>query len=242
MSLKLSIYASLSAVVLSFGIAPVQADVDLPGYWTDQRGEVVRNGQGLCWRTQYWTPARATEACDPDLMPKPVAIVTPPQPVAPMPARAEPAPAPVAPIAVAPVVAPAIVPAPAPRREKVALSADALFTFGKADLRPTAMEKLDDLVGKLKGVDPESIHVTGHTDRLGSSAYNQRLSMQRAESIKSYLVSRGVAPSEIEVAGKGELESVTRPNECTGPKGPKLIACLQADRRVEIELVGTRLR
>ncbi len=249
MALRVSTFAALSAAVLAFGMVPAQASTDLPGYWTDQRGEVVKNGQGLCWRTQFWTRDRAIEACDPQLFPKQAAAPTPP-PVAPKPVRAEPAPAPApapvapapAPVAAAPVPAPVVAPAPAPRREKIAISADALFTFGKADLRPTAMEKLDDMIGKLKGVDPEIISITGHTDRLGSASYNQRLSLERAESIKSYLVSRGVAPSDIQVAGKGESESVLKPNECTGPKGPKLIACLQPDRRVEIELVGTRLR
>lgn len=241
MAFRISTFAAISAAVLSLGMIPVQVSAaDLPGYWTDQRGVVITNGQGLCWRTQYWTPERAIEACDPQLFPKQAAAPAP----APMPVRAEPAPAPVAPapIAAAPVPVPVAVPAPAPRRERIALSADALFTFGKAELRPTAMENLDELVGKLKGVDPESIQVTGHTDRLGSPAFNQRLSLQRAESIKSYLVARGVAPSDIQVDGKGERESVIKPNECTGPKGPKLIACLQADRRVDIELVGTRLR
>lgn len=239
MAFRISTFSAISAAVLSLGMIPVQVSAaDLPGYWTDQRGEVVTNGQGLCWRTQYWTPERAIEACDPDLMPKRAAAP------APMPVRAEPVPAPVAPapVAAAPVPAPVVAAVPAPRREKIALSADALFTFGKSELRPSAMENLDELVGKLKGVDPESIQVTGHTDRLGSPAFNQRLSLQRAESIKSYLVARGVASSDIQVEGKGERESVIKPNECTGPKGPKLIACLQADRRVDIELVGTRLR
>jgi len=243
MALKRLACFTLSAVAVSFGIVSAHAGTELPAYWTDSEGKVVRNGQDLCWRTNYWTPSTAIEACDPDIVRQRIAAATPPRPMAPVPAPVVPAPAPIAPVAVAPIAAPAVAaPAPALRREKIALSADTLFAFGRAALRPTAIEKLDELVGKLKGVDPESIQVTGHTDRLGSFAYNQRLSLQRAESIKTYLVAKGVAPSDIKVAGKGELESVTKRNECSGAKSPKLIACLQPDRRVDIELVGTRLR
>jgi OmpA-OmpF porin, OOP family len=228
--------AAVSAVALSLGVAATQANA-LPGYVTDQRGEVVKSAFGLCYHTRDWRPELAIEACDPDFVPKRVVVTTPPAPVRPAPAPI--VAAPVAPPVAVPVV---LAPPPAPRKEKVALSADTLFTFGKADLRPTAIDKLDGLVAKLKGVDPENIVVTGHTDRLGSPAYNNELSLRRAEAIKTYLVAKGVEPKEITLVSKGESEPVTKASECSGPKNPKLIACLQPDRRVEIELVGTRLR
>jgi len=86
------------------------------------------------------------------------------------------------------------------------------------------------------------ITVEGHTDRLGSPAYNQKLSLQRAESVKSYLVTPGgIDAAKISAVGKGESVPVTKPGECKGNKpSPKLIACLQPDRRVEVEVIGTR--
>ena len=85
------------------------------------------------------------------------------------------------------------------------------------------------------------ITVEGHTDRLGSVAYNQKLSVQRAEAVKSYLVTAGgVDPAKVSAVGKGKSQPVTGPNVCQGQKRTdKLIACLQPDRRVEVEVTGT---
>lgn len=76
----------------------------------------------------------------------------------------------------------------------------------------------------------------GHTDRLGSSLYNEKLSLQRAESVKGYLAQTGgIDPSKISTVGKGEMEPVTKPADCKGnAPTPALIACLQPDRRVEV--------
>ena len=186
-------------------------------------GVVVKNPFGLCWRTGYWTPAMATMECDPDLVPK----------------KAAPAPAPV--VAAAGARA-SRAPAPTPVAEKVTLSADTLFDFDKAVLRNEGKEKLDDLVGKLKAVDVQTIIDIGYTDRIGSKAYNLKLSKRRAETVKAYLVSKGVAADRILAEGKGKENPVTRPGQCKGHVSRKLIKCLQPDRRVEIEVIGTRTR
>ncbi|MHB8668736.1 MAG: OmpA family protein [Burkholderiales bacterium] len=185
-------------------------------------GVTVKDPFGLCWRTGYWTPAMATKECDPELVPKP----------------AEPAPAPV----VTPPPAPAPAPMPKPVSEKVTLSADTLFNFDKSDLRSDGKAKLDDLVDKLKAVDVQTIIDVGYTDRIGSKAYNLKLSERRAETVKAYLVSKGVPADRILAKGKGKADPVTRPGQCKGHVTRKLIACLQPDRRVEIEVIGTRTR
>lgn len=192
------------------------------GYLTDSSGQVVKNPFGLCWRTGYWTPAMATQECDPDLVPKKAA--------APAPVVRPPAPRPVAPVVRKPVT------------EKVTLSADTLFDFNKSTIRPSGAAALDDLVGKLKPIDLETIIAIGYTDRIGSKAYNLKLSARRAEAVKAYLVSKGVPAKRIYAEGKGKQNPVTRPGQCRGRKSAKVIKCLQPDRRVEIEVVGTRTR
>jgi OOP family OmpA-OmpF porin len=138
--------------------------------------------------------------------------------------------------------APVAAPPPAAQivRERVALDADALFDFDKAILRPKGRDSLDAFIGKFQGADLQTISVVGHTDRLGSNEYNQRLSEQRAAAVKDYLVAKGVDSSNVRAEGMGESQPVTQPDECVGGKSRKLIACLQPDRRVEVEVIGTR--
>lgn len=157
-----------------------------------------------------------------------------------------PAPAPIPaprapePVAAAPVyVAPPPAPLPAPR--KITLSTDSLFDFDKAIIKPEGKQHLDKFSADLRGALFELITVTGHTDRIGSHQYNRKLSTQRAEVGKAYLVETGIPASKIAARGKGEEEPVTKPGECKGEKASKqLIACLQPDRRVEVEVSGTR--
>jgi len=85
------------------------------------------------------------------------------------------------------------------------------------------------------------ITAVGHADRFGSEAYNQRLSEQRVAAVKTYLVGKGIDPNRIRTEGKGETQPVTKTAECAGASGAKLIACLQPDRRVEVEVVGSRI-
>lgn len=182
------------------------------GYLFDTRGVVAKSGFGLCWKTTRWTPAMAIAECDPELVKK-----------------AE------------PVKAAAPGPTPKPAAQKVTLAADALFDFDKAVLRSEGKTKLDDVTDKLKGMKLEVIIAVGHTDRVGSDKYNQKLSEKRAEAVKAYLVGKGVEPNRVYTEGKGEKQPVTG-DKCgkTEKKSKKLIECLQPDRRVEIEVIGTK--
>lgn len=216
-----------SAIVL-FAVslnASAQA-VNKSGYLQDTRGEVVKDAFNLCWRTGFWSPAMAIAECDPDLVPKPA-----PKPATPTP----PAPRPVAP---APKPKPKP-PAPRPVTEKVTMAADALFDFDKAVIKPDAKGKLDDLVGKVKGVNLEVVIAIGHADRIGSHKYNDKLSLRRADAVKAYLVSKGVPSNRIYTEGKGERQPV---KECKIKERKKLIECLAPNRRVEVEVVGTRVK
>jgi len=226
-----SILLAASAIALSALAMDVSAQiVDKSGYLQDTRGDIVKNPYGLCWRTGSWSPALAIAECDPDLVPK---AAPKPKPAAPTPAPA-PAPKPAAP---APKPKPAAI---SPASAKVTMSADALFDFNKSVIKPDAKSKLDDLVGKVKGVNLEVVIAIGHADRIGSDAYNNKLSMRRANSVKAYLVSKGIAANRIYTEGKGEKQPV---KDCPAMKDrKKLIECLQPNRRVEVEVVGTRAK
>jgi OmpA-OmpF porin, OOP family len=152
------------------------------------------------------------------------------------------APAPV-PVAAAPTPAPApapVVMAPVPQR--VSFSADTLFGFDKATVRPEGMTALDSFSNQLNGATYQSITVEGHTDRMGSTEYNQALSNQRASSVKDYLVTSGkLDPSKISAVGMSEGSPVTQAADCPDKLSRvQLITCLQPDRRVEVEVSGTR--
>ena len=214
-------------------VLDVKSAQPLP-YVIDARGVLARSGTGLCWRTGYWTKELAANTpvvggkfpagcyCDKDLLMadaalkdkcEPPAAVTPPPPVAPM---------------VKPVT------------DKITLAADALFDFNKATLRAEGKAKLDEVASKLGDFKLEAIIATGHADRFGSDAYNQKLSEKRANAVKSYLVGKGIDANRISAEGKGEQQPKTKPDECPGKKSKKVVACLQPDRRVDIEIIGTK--
>jgi OOP family OmpA-OmpF porin len=121
-------------------------------------------------------------------------------------------------------------------------SADSLFDFDKAVLKPAGQQDLDKFANAIRGAELDVITVTGHTDRIGSHAYNMKLSQRRAETVKAYLVSSaGLTADKIVAKGVNGAEPVTKPEDCAGKKASKaLIACLQPDRRVEAEVSGTR--
>lgn len=224
--LKVASLAGATLIVL--GAVTKDASAQSPGYLTDQRGAVVRDAFGLCWRTGFWSPAMATQECDADLMPKKAVPARPPAPRA---APAAPAPRAAPPAKRRPVV---------PVVDKITLSADTLFDFNKAVVRPDAGARLDELVKRLKGVSVDTIIVVGHADRIGSDSYNMKLSLRRADAVKAYLVSKGTPANRIYAEGKSKKQPVTKPGSCKGPKSPAVIRCLQPDRRVVIEVVGTR--
>ena len=127
--------------------------------------------------------------------------------------------------------APAPAPAQAPVASKVTYAADAFFDFDKSVLKPAGKAKLDDLVSKVKGINLEVIIAVGHTDSVGTDAYNQKLSVRRAEAVKAYLVTKGIEKNRIYTEGKGEKQPIA--DNATKEGRAK-------NRRVEIEVVGTR--
>ena len=180
--------------------------------WQNGTGELVwKNGTNeLCWRDANWTPATAAEGCDGALAQ--AAAATPAAPAA-------------TPAAPAPAAKPAVA------ASKVTYAADAFFDFDKSVLKPEGKAKLDDLVSKIKGVNLEVIIAVGHTDSVGSDAYNQKLSVRRAEAVKAYLVSKGIEKNRVYTEGKGEKQPVADNKTAEGRA---------KNRRVEIEVVGTR--
>ena len=202
--------------------------------WRNGNSELVwRNGNSeLCWRDNFWTPATAAVGCDGAIVaPRAVPVAAPAPAPAPAPAAA-PAPAPAAAPAPAPAAAPAPAPAPQPpAATKVTYAADAFFDFNKSVLKPEGKAKLDDLVGKVKGINLEVVIAVGHTDSVGSDAYNQALSVRRSEAVKAYLVSKGIEKNRVYTEGKGEKQPVAD-NKTTEGRAK--------NRRVEIEVVGTR--
>ena len=176
--------------------------------WQNGTGELVwKNGTNeLCWRDANWTPATAAAGCDGALVPA--------APVAAAPAAPAPAPVP-----------------PAVAASKVTFAADAFFDFDKYVLKPEGRAKLDDLVSKIKDVNLEVIIAVGHTDWIGTVAYNQKLSVRRAEAVKAYLVSKGIEKNRVYTEGKGKSQPIADNRTAEGRA---------KNRRVEIEVVGTR--
>jgi OOP family OmpA-OmpF porin len=192
--------------------------------WRDASGAPWRDGPGTeCWRNSSWTPATAYPGCDGAAKPPP-----PPAP-APAPRAAAPAAAP-APAPAAPAPAPAAA-APRPAAQKVTYAADTFFDFDKYVIKPEGKAKLDDLVAKTKGINLEVIIAVGHTDNIGSAAYNQALSERRANAVKEYLVSKGIEKNRVYTEGKGMKSPIASNSTAEGRA---------KNRRTEIEVVGTR--
>jgi OOP family OmpA-OmpF porin len=200
------------------------------------RGDVDLFTLGLIYRFGGPAAPAQTAAYTPYVSPAEPMAQAQAQPPAPAPAPLpppEPAPAVLAP----PISAPAPTPAP---WVKVKLEADSLFGFDQDSLQADGKKTLDQLIMSLQRVDIEAIEVTGHTDRLGRKAYNDKLSLRRAEAVKSYLVQTGgISASKINTTGMGATRPETSPSECQGTQASRaLITCLRADRRVEVEVSG----
>jgi OOP family OmpA-OmpF porin len=140
-------------------------------------------------------------------------------------------------------------PAPAPEPKavvivptKVTLSADSLFAFDKSTVSPDGKQQLDAFAVKLKTLDYEFVTVTGHTDRLGEHVYNVHLSERRAQVVGAYLIDvAGIPADKVLARGQNGSNPITQPGDCVGTKVTNvLIACLQPDRRVDLEVTGTR--
>jgi OOP family OmpA-OmpF porin len=225
---KHTLMAALAAT-LGLGVTLTHAQTAADRvYVIDSRNEVAMSGAGLCWRTGFWTPAAAANdpagcKCDKDLLPKDKCEPTSKAPSA---ATGATGATPAATVK--------------PSGEKITLSADALFDFDKATLRAEGKAKLDELAAKVKGIKLEVIIAVGHADRIGGDAYNQKLSEKRAAAVKEYLVGKGMEANRVYTEGKGNKQPVTKAGQCKGPKSKKVIECLQPDRRVDIEVIGTK--
>jgi len=200
---------SIAAMALASGPALAQT-VNVA---TDSQGVPVRDSSGNC--------VLSSGIPHPDCQPKKEA---------PAPAPSAPA-APGKPAAPAAPATPAAKPAPASVRQAIVIQADALFDFDKSVVRPDGKKNIDDALAKLAGVDVEMVIATGHTDSVGTDAYNQKLSERRAAAVKEYLVSKGIPSSKITTIGKGEAQPVATNKTKEGR---------QKNRRVDIEFKGVK--
>jgi len=180
------------------------------GHWVNGGKAVWKNGSGQCWKSGHWTPAMAIEECNPDLMKKPMAKKR----------------------------APMAKPAMKKKAKTLKVTSTQLFAFNKSVLTSESKSRLDrEVIGRLGEFKTiQFINVYGHTDRIGSAQYNQKLSERRANAVKSYLVSKGVATSRIETYGYGKTSPTKK---CPGEMSRKeLVNCLAPNRRVEVEAKG----
>ena len=216
--------AALAAPIAAFAQAKTVDN------WVAADGTVWKNGTNeLCWRDAGWTPATAKAECDGAIKPPPPPAPAPPPVVAPPPMPVAPPPAPVVVVPPAPVV-PVVV---APVQEKVTFAADAYFDFAKSALQPEGAAKLADLVDKTKGVNLEVIIAVGHTDSVGNDALNNKLSVARAEAVKSFLTGKGIEKNRVYTEGKGSKQPAADNKTAEGRA---------KNRRVEVEVVGTRTK
>jgi OOP family OmpA-OmpF porin len=210
--MKISSIAKL--LVGSFAAAAFASGSALAGNvpnLTDSQGAPVRDAAGNC--------VLSSGIDHPDCMPKKDA--PPPAPSAPA--------APAAPAKPAAPATPAA--APTSVKQTVVIQADALFDFDKSVVRPDGKKNIDEALAKLAGVDVEMVIATGHTDSIGTDAYNQKLSERRAAAVKEYLVSKGIPSSKITTLGKGESQPVATNKTKEGR---------QKNRRVDIEFKGVK--
>ena len=198
------IYVAAAALAASAAYAGVTPNA------TDSQGLPVRDGQGACVQSSgIEHPDCVAKKAEPA---KPAAPAAPPAPVVPPPAAQPAAPA-----------------APSSVKQSITIQAEALFDFDKSVLKPAGKKSIDDAVAKMQRVDVEMVIATGHTDSIGTDAYNQRLSERRATSVKEYMVSKGIPSAKITTLGKGETQPVATNKTKEGRA---------KNRRVDIEFKG----
>jgi OmpA-OmpF porin, OOP family len=213
-----------AALAVAFGafctIAAAQ-DVNEHILVKDGSGQQVMSGQGLCLHSGFGPAPSWTEGCHAAV---PVAFV----------------PAPREPVKEVTYVA-AAAPAPAPTYEKVVFDANVLFDSNKSNLLPAGQASLDSFVGKIGGLESQSVMAIGYADRMGTDGANQSLSQARVDTVKTYLVSKGVAADRVDTSARGERQPTTYAGECKDANNVKNVACMQPDRHVFIEISGSRL-
>jgi len=219
-----SIVAGLAAVVVCMPAAIAQVSSKNQGYLVDPNYNVVTSSTtGLCWRTSDWTPARAAAAeackqCTPELCPAPMQPMAKPEAKPKPPAK--------------------------PQMMNVELKIELQgIAFNKAELTEENKKELDQFLAK--EVKPlttiGAVIITGHTDRIGSSKYNKKLSERRALAAKDYIVGKGIDQKLIFWEGKGEKQPIPVTKFCDNKmKRKQLIECLAPNRRVTVEVVGTK--
>lgn len=185
---------------------------------SEQSGEVVRNSYGECWENNYLNKATEGLAECGDAAAPPAQEPPPPPP-----------------------------PPPQPEEKVVTFSSNFLFGFDKDTLRPQAVDSLNALATQLSDAQVVKARVEGHTDFMGSDAYNQALSERRANVVANYLVNRGVPAGKISAVGLGESQArmtascqaeVARLGKkvSKAKKRSALIACIEPDRRVDVRI------
>ena len=181
------------------------------GYAEDSSSSIIHTGFGDCLHTTRWSEQVAVVECEPAVVAAREAAKL---------------------AAVEVVMVKAFKP--------VRLDTQALFAFDSAELSDDGKLRLNDVLGSLTAADlqDEKIHITGHTDEIGSDSYNLKLSQKRASAVRDYLVSRGVVPGFIETSGVGEADPVV---SCEGQRAKALINCLAPNRRTEVELSARKL-
>ena len=217
---------AVAAVALALGVLSASAhaqavDINEKALLLDTRGAPVMSGT-LCWHSAYGPAPLWTAGCHAEV-------------VAPLAQYA-------APVA-APAPAPAVVAtaAPLPVYEKVSFDAHVLFDSNQSVLRPAGRDTLDGFVGDIDGLESRTVRLTGHADRMGSEASNQMLSEERINTVRAYLVSKGIEAHRVQASAWGETRPRTDAAQCSDANTAKNLACLQPDRHVSIEIAGTRV-
>ena len=193
--------AGISLAAMMAAMMVTTAQAEDGKYVQDSSGKAVKNSAGECVQAQFGS---MPEGCEPA-----------PPPPPPAPPKPEPKPQPK--------------PQPKPIQQ-LSLGADTNFDFDKAVLKPAGQAALDQFVAGLAGAKVTGISVVGHTDYIGSDAYNQKLSEKRATAVADYLAGKGIPAAALQVAGKGEAEATQGAGS----------AQRAADRRVDVTASGTR--